>query len=911
MGLKSTPSGLGTCQTITAWLLLLAIEDRFYIADFKAPNAIYKSRGVDYTTWDKVVEYPSGSFNIYEFTAGDDYYIIADESNANTGNGTFLRSKNGGAFEEVAHPFPGVFCDTAYADGVLLAIAMLKDATAANLKDTYTSTDFGDTWVRNVNALTSTSISTSEKQRCLKTLNNEFILVGIGDDGDYTGWFLKSTDGVTWSEYEIGPNFQVRRSGLAFPASGLMVSGSVGGFWWTSFSSKFLEFADNTRFEDFEVNGIYDEAAGVKSALILFKDPDAAPPTMRISTDDIFVANAGEKLVSRIEVTDASPDPESLIFTATPYEDDPDGQTTPGTATWDVATSADFSTGLMTDTKAVVRDVNNSLEPSERVNISLEDDTEYYTRVTYTNADGTLSAVSRTHHFRTDSGEICEVWSTNFTGGSLAGGTTYINAFDGSLTTAALTIEEAGNPVIYNIPDTLLGKQLTGYFYGDGAASKFILNSGSFENCQNGTEIGNTSYDGKCYSWDLGTDTTEISFYTINTNRASGLIGLEVDGELLTDCFPEGQPGETIFHVEPSGDSTGNTAKHQWLCPSGVTSVCVVAVGAGGSGGNAVGYAGAGGGLGWKNDISVTPGTIYTVQVGGNGTEGYGDDSWFNTPNTVRGFGGEGGKAVAQNGEAFGGDFIGDGGGKGGDAGNGTSGGGGGAGGYSGSGGNGSRGNTNSQTQGSSGAGGAGGGGGGWYGGAGGGVEIFGEGANGAAGNATSASARNGGGGGGSGGERGCPFDNSNIGSNQSSDGGGSYGGGCGDSAGDGNTGGPGVVRIIWGDNRAFPSTNVGPTTYNLYNENTNEIISNEEAALTYGIKGASPEIGIYELTNQPNYPVQGYVKEGNKYRPIRNYITELRDAQDTIESLQTRLAGIEADEIASLLERVEILENG
>ena len=55
----------------------------------------------------------------------------------------------------------------------------------------------------------------------------------------------------------------------------------------------------------------------------------------------------------------------------------------------------------MTDSKAVVRDVNNTLEPSERVNISLENDTEYYTRVTYTNADGTLSAVSEPHHFRT------------------------------------------------------------------------------------------------------------------------------------------------------------------------------------------------------------------------------------------------------------------------------------------------------------------------------------------------------------------------------------------------------------------------------------------------------------------------------------------------------------------------------
>jgi hypothetical protein len=61
-----------------------------------------------------------------------------------------------------------------------------------------------------------------------------------------------------------------------------------------------------------------------------------------------------------------------------------------------------------------------------------------------------------------------------------------------------------------------------------------------------------------------------------------------------------------------------------WICPAGVTTVCVVCVGGGGAGGNTdvVNGTGAGGGAGliWANDVQVTPGQSYTVEVGYGGT---------------------------------------------------------------------------------------------------------------------------------------------------------------------------------------------------------------------------------------------------------------------------------------------------
>ena len=154
-----------------------------------------------------------------------------------------------------------------------------------------------------------------------------------------------------------------------------------------------------------------------------------------------------------------------------------------------------------------------------------------------------------------------------------------------------------------------------------------------------------------------------------------------------------------------------------WLCPPGVTNISVLCIGGGGGGSTGDNYeSGAGGGLGWKNNITVVPGQSYEFQVGEYGNGGAqggadGGDSWFKDANgtiIVKGGGGGG-----NNGNPGG--FIGDGGGNGGAVI--AYGGGGGAGGYSG--------NGNSETGGAGGAGAATGLTGGGAGG--GGVGIYGE----------------------------------------------------------------------------------------------------------------------------------------------------------------------------------------
>jgi len=77
-------------------------------------------------------------------------------------------------------------------------------------------------------------------------------------------------------------------------------------------------------------------------------------------------------------------------------------------------------------------------------------------------------------------------------------------------------------------------------------------------------------------------------------------------------------PGEQIY-------STPGT--YSWTAPAGVTSVSVVCIGAGGAGTRGTSPSdvdqlrrgGGGGGLGWKNNIAVTPGQTYTVVVGAGG----------------------------------------------------------------------------------------------------------------------------------------------------------------------------------------------------------------------------------------------------------------------------------------------------
>jgi hypothetical protein len=263
-----------------------------------------------------------------------------------------------------------------------------------------------------------------------------------------------------------------------------------------------------------------------------------------------------------------------------------------------------------------------------------------------------------------------------------------------------------------------------------------------------------------------------------------------------------------------------------WTAPAGVTEVSVVCVGGGGGGSQSTnaGSGAGGGGLGWRNRILVTPGNSYAVQVGAGGTRpatttvgsgGAGGQSFFINATIVAG---NGGAAAADNAATTpaGGTFVGDGGGNGGAGGTRVNtdqaGGGGGAGGYTGAGGRG--GGTLTPTAGSGGGGGGGGNANAASGtaGSGGGVGILGAGANGAAGLVSTDGK---GGGGGSGGGNGAFFNSAtaSVYANGTFNTPGIYGGGAGASDVAGNeisAGGGGAVRIIWGPNRAFPSTNTG-----------------------------------------------------------------------------------------------------
>ena len=293
--------------------------------------------------------------------------------------------------------------------------------------------------------------------------------------------------------------------------------------------------------------------------------------------------------------------------------------------------------------------------------------------------------------------------------------------------------------------------------------------------------------------------------------------------------------GQQVYEGIASPGSS--SSMYTWICPPGVTSVSVVAVGSGGNGGaayfqtesvgsdrTATGSAG-GGGLGWKNSIAVTPGTSYTVAAGNrNSTNSFitgqqsGAPSYFISTDTVSGGGGSGWITRT------GGSYVGTGGGNGGTGGVWTNGyltgpysetsGGGGAGGYNGNGGNG--GGVGGYTGSAGNGGGGGGGGGGAYnnqstwtmgvGGGGGGVGLLGQGTSGAGGVAAPNGANQiaGVGRGGSGGGDGSTNAFNNLVN------GGTYGGG-GASGWDDSYGGKGAVRIMWqgqspGTPRSFPS---------------------------------------------------------------------------------------------------------
>lgn len=262
-------------------------------------------------------------------------------------------------------------------------------------------------------------------------------------------------------------------------------------------------------------------------------------------------------------------------------------------------------------------------------------------------------------------------------------------------------------------------------------------------------------------------------------------VALQFDGGILPDEVPiPAAPGQRVF-----------TSSGSFVVPDGVESISAVCVGAGQDA--TASRSGDGGDLRWISSIAVTPGETLSIVVPGQGAttsaqikrgatillqaaSGAGGTS-STTGGTIGGGNGGVGQSRYDHSEGYA-----------------LHGGGGGAGGYTGNGGRGGVFTTN-PTAGSGGAGGGGTSGNGNLnanGGGGGGVGLAGQGTSGASGG----NGYGGGGGkGGSGGADGISGASNGVGH------GGAYGGGGGGPAG---KGAQGAVRIIWGDGRAYPSTN-------------------------------------------------------------------------------------------------------
>ena len=336
--------------------------------------------------------------------------------------------------------------------------------------------------------------------------------------------------------------------------------------------------------------------------------------------------------------------------------------------------------------------------------------------------------------------------------------------------------------------------------------------------------VGSTVFSNE---FDENTSTTLSGSQRMSATSTGGVIVLDSINEI--DPFGDVDTTNLELHLDSvdsnvtsttvSGNPQGQqdfTSSGSFTVPTGVTSINIVAVGAGGGGGGTdnndeTGGGGGGGALAYVNTISTTPGESLTITVGtgGNGggrgaNGGGGGSSSVDRGGTtlVQANGGSGGQHAGAGGAGgtvnTGSGGAGGAGGAGSNGNTNDAGGGGGAGGYSGNGGAGAA--FNDGNGGDGGSGGAAGGGGSGTSNAsrgGGGVGILGEGTSGAA------SADGASGNGGSGGANGV-YD------------GGLYGGGAAGAAGDRQTGADGAngaVRIIWGDNRSYPSTNTTDVT--------------------------------------------------------------------------------------------------
>jgi len=431
-----------------------------------------------------------------------------------------------------------------------------------------------------------------------------------------------------------------------------------------------------------------------------------------------------------------------------------------------IATDSDFTPPvLFSNTQSSF--TGNNLVFDHRANLSTG--TTYYLRARHFDNENTYSSYGPTSQFTTNPKFVAPAKAVITSGGFPSN--TDVN-IQPTITTAAFAMDPAGIPQTHVYSDWQISKSPT-------------FANVHFENLANTTNK---------TSLTLSRGVMEPSrTYYVRVRHASNTFGY---GQYSNAAQ------FTTVAVFSGADLYATAGSFSWEAPLGVTSVsaAVIGGGAGGGGGTYCSSQGAGmggGALSYKNSISVTPASSYTVVVGTGGSGGTqgdtgrtdGGSSYFVSTGTMLATGGN----STNGGTATGGT----GGGSGGNSPGGGGSGGGGAGGYDGNGGtsgtSGGAGNPGSQ-----GAGGGGGGGNpgqGSYsgrGGNGGGTGIFGKGANGTGG-AGGTGDPGPGGAGGSG--------STNIGNGQAFGG----GGGAGGFWGSGGAGQSGGVRVVFGTGRTYP----------------------------------------------------------------------------------------------------------
>ena len=119
---------------------------------------------------------------------------------------------------------------------------------------------------------------------------------------------------------------------------------------------------------------------------------------------------------------------------------------------------------------------------------------------------------------------------------------------------------------------------------------------------------------------------TQAATFSLTISASDGSTGTATHVSAFTLSFIL-SPAETIYIGKT--DNSGGETTHNFTVPAGITSISVVAIGAGGTGAqtnssNEYSTGGGGGAMAWVNNIAVTGGEVWVVKVGNNPPRGSG-----------------------------------------------------------------------------------------------------------------------------------------------------------------------------------------------------------------------------------------------------------------------------------------------